>query len=107
MVRAPTTAAATHRRFNIASSCDRVSARAGLLLEHDLFRKPVSTLRDHALDLASDLLFAQRTPDVRAPVDEGFEVHDILDAFVLVPLLGDTHRAHVDDLLDAPGATGH
>src|SRR5258708_28768713 len=40
------------------------SSRSSLLLEHDLFRKPVSTFRDHAL--VNSLRHLRRQPGFRA-----------------------------------------
>src|SRR5580704_3272980 len=53
------------------------------------------------------LFLAQRTPNVRSPMDEGLQVHDILDPLVAVPLFSHTHRADVYHFLDAAGSARH
>src|SRR5215467_12020791 len=44
----------------------------------------------------ADLLLAQRSPDVRAQMHEALQIHDILDALVMVPSLGITYIADIE-----------
>ena len=56
------------------------------------------------MSVSTVLLLAQRSPDMRAQMDERFEVHHVLDPLVPVPFLGLAHCSDVDDLLDAARA---
>src|SRR5262249_16388732 len=45
----------------------------------------------------ADLLLAQRSPDVRAQMHEALQIHDILDAVMIIPSLAVAHIADIED----------
>src|SRR5215471_8655464 len=55
----------------------------------------------------ADLFLAQRSPDVRAQMHEALQIHDVLDALVMIPSLGVTYFADIEDFLDPSRASGH
>src|SRR5262249_50808341 len=82
------------------------SSRSNLFVEHDLFRKPVSTFRDHALENLEqrvdigDVLAAERRPtahEIDYPAVPHPIVGEPLDPAVLVEI--DGHDALVDNAL--------
>src|SRR5262245_29920503 len=55
----------------------------------------------------ADLLLAQRSPDVRAQMHEALQIHNVLDALMIIPSLAIAHIADIEDFLDATWTSGH
>src|SRR5262249_20554182 len=54
----------------------------------------------------ADLLLAQRSPDVRAQMHEALQIHNVLNALMIIPSLAVAHIADVEDFLDAAWTPG-